>query len=612
MAKLEFPNPHEVETIPGTEGWEKMYPYQYIFTTKYKEVEEYENNQFWYRDGLHYPVPIYPFDIFWDECWYLGLSQYNTRVFMVPPALGVDHRLVNGYIYISPVAVNDPKEVEKRAALFKERAGYYFDNWDELYEKWEKKMRNTISELENLQIDPLPEMEDFSVVKNAVGQSSGYHLLKKYDELIELGVLCWQYHFEFLNLTYATFVTFVDTCTKMFPDIPLQRISQMVSGLDVMIMRPDEELRKLSKQAFELGIDNVLFENKDVYKAIEELKKTDNGKKWVEAWEKAQDPWFYMSTGTGWFHTDKSWNDDLNIPYNLIKDYIKTLKDGGNIDRDLEKIRRERDNIIQEYRNLIETDEDRENFDQLLNLSQKVFPYSENHIFFVENWFHAIFWNKMREVAKIMKDHGFFEDIEDVWFMHRSEIRTALWDLVTAWATGVEPRGKYSWPEEIEWRKGVYQKFKEWTPPPAFGTAPETIDEPFTIILWGITEHSISEWAKLQKAEGSVSELGGFAGSPGKKEGIARVCKTVEDIQDLQPGEILVAPTTAPSWAPAFQKIGACVTDVGGMMSHAAIICREYSMPAVVGTGHATGFIKSGMRISVDGDEGKVEIISDS
>jgi len=92
-------------------------------------------------------------------------------------------------------------------------------------------------------------------------------------------------------------------------------------------------------------------------------------------------------------------------------------------------------------------------------------------------------------------------------------------------------------------------------------------------------------------------------------EGIARVCRSVKEIDQLQDGEILVAPTTSPSWAPAFQKIKACVTDVGGIMCHAAIVCREYGMPAIVGTGQATSIIKSGMQIKVDGNTGKVDIV---
>jgi pyruvate,water dikinase len=120
----------------------------------------------------------------------------------------------------------------------------------------------------------------------------------------------------------------------------------------------------------------------------------------------------------------------------------------------------------------------------------------------------------------------------------------------------------------------------------------------------------LADWAAVQaiKDPASVKELKGFAGSPGIIEGKARVCKTVSEVGQLLEGEILVAPTTSPSWAPAFAKIGACVTDVGGVMSHAAIVCREYGMPAVVGTGHATKIIKTGMMLRVDGSTGAVTI----
>jgi pyruvate,water dikinase len=70
-----------------------------------------------------------------------------------------------------------------------------------------------------------------------------------------------------------------------------------------------------------------------------------------------------------------------------------------------------------------------------------------------------------------------------------------------------------------------------------------------------------------------------------------------------------VAPITAPAWNPVFTKIKATVTDIGGIMSHTAIVCREYGLPAVVGTGFATQVIKDGMRLRVDGNEGVVEIL---
>jgi pyruvate, water dikinase len=101
-----------------------------------------------------------------------------------------------------------------------------------------------------------------------------------------------------------------------------------------------------------------------------------------------------------------------------------------------------------------------------------------------------------------------------------------------------------------------------------------------------------------------------MAASPGTVEGRARVLRSADDLGLIEPGEILVAPVTAPSWAPVFGKIKATVTDIGGMMSHAAIVCREYGLPAVTGTGNATTSIKTGQMLRVNGSTGEVTILS--
>ena len=607
---MKFPNPHDLKAIPGTEGWEKMYPYQYQFVTDDPERKEYEEQTFWFYDGLHYPEPIYPFDTIWDEAWYLALSQYNNRIFQVPPVRGVDHRIINGYVYISPVPVKDPAEIGSRVPNFMERAGYYYKNWDALEAKWKVKMEGTIKEVVDLQIPHLPDLEDISVVTDAIGESKGFQLIKAYDDLINLGIKCWQYHFEFLNLGYAAYVFFLDFVQKQFPSIPQQRVTQMIAGIDVIMFRSDEELKKLAKKAVELGLDQAIASSQEWTRVEAALKAHPKGQEWLAALEVARYPWFYVSSGTGWSHKDKSWNDDLNIPLSGIATYIEKIKQGVNIERPMEKVRAERDRIIEEYRGLIATDEDRKTFDDLLNTAKTVFPYVENHLFYVEHWFHSVFWNKIREVAVIMKDHGLIKEIDDIFLLRRDEIRQGLWDVVTAWATGVKPRGTKVWPPEIAWRQGVMQKFRDWSAPPAIGTAPEVIQEPFTIVLWGVTNTSLTDWSAVQEISDpdSITELKGFAGSPGIVEGRARVCRSADEIRELQEGEILVAPTTSPSWAPAFARIKACITDVGGIMSHAAIVCREYGMPAVVGTGHATKIIRTGMMLRVDGSSGLVTI----
>jgi pyruvate,water dikinase len=127
-------------------------------------------------------------------------------------------------------------------------------------------------------------------------------------------------------------------------------------------------------------------------------------------------------------------------------------------------------------------------------------------------------------------------------------------------------------------------------------------------MLWGITRETLDQWLRASGEE-AVSEIKGFAASSGVVEGPARIVKSVEEISRLQKGDILVCQVTNPTWAPIFQKIAAAVSDIGGSMSHAAIVAREYGLPAVVGTGNATSRIKDGQRIRVDGGRGVVTIL---
>ena len=128
-------------------------------------------------------------------------------------------------------------------------------------------------------------------------------------------------------------------------------------------------------------------------------------------------------------------------------------------------------------------------------------------------------------------------------------------------------------------------------------------------MLWGITPETVDRWLDQADGSGSKTELGGFAAAPGVVEGRARVVLTPDQLETVQEGEILVAPVTNTSWTPVFSRIKGAVSDIGGIMCHAAIVSREYGLPAVVGTGFGTSTIKTGMLIRVDGDNGKVTIL---
>jgi phosphohistidine swiveling domain-containing protein len=111
------------------------------------------------------------------------------------------------------------------------------------------------------------------------------------------------------------------------------------------------------------------------------------------------------------------------------------------------------------------------------------------------------------------------------------------------------------------------------------------------------------------KSVPSDDAISGFPGAPGTVEGRARVVLTVEEGEQLQPGEILVTTLTNVGWTPLFPRAGAVVTDVGAPLSHASIVARELGIPAVVGCGNATMHLHTGDWLRVNGEMGTVEIL---
>ncbi|MEZ5117046.1 MAG: PEP-utilizing enzyme [Candidatus Nanopelagicales bacterium] len=598
-----FPSPFDIETPEGAEGWQELYQYSSLFSA---DRREYEDAMFWFQDGVHWPKVLTPWDATFFEFAITSLSQYNTRHLLVPPANGIDYRILNGYAYLTPVPAPED-QIEARVAAFTERAGFYFMNWNDLYDKWMVKIRDLVQEMESINFEPLPEVEDVDeVVKSGRGAGSGYDLLSSYNKVLDSALLLWQYHFEFLNLGYAAYLDYFGFCKQAFPNIPDLAIAKMVAGVEVDLFRPDEELKRLARMAVETGVGDA-FSAGDVEATCQVLKSSDAGQSWIASFEESAEPWFNFSSGSGFYHSDKIWIENVEIPFDFIRNYVDKIRAGDDLARPIEAIRAERDRIVNEYSELLATDEDREAFQAKLGLARVVFPYVENHNFYVEHWSHSVLWRKMRQLGGVLVKEGFLAEPNDIFYLKRNEVPDALFDLFSAWATPGQARGPKYWPAKVAERKRIVSALEKWKPVPALGVPPEVVTEPFTVMLWGITSDSVAAWLG-----GGASEDGGlkgFAASPGVVEGKARVIFSADQIGEVEEGEILVAPLTAPSWAPIFGKIGATVTDTGGMMSHAAIVCREYGLPAVTGTGFATSTIQTGQLLRVDGSNGTVTVL---
>ena len=607
-----FPDPHEFEVPSELEGWEEMYPTHHLFS---EDRADWEKAQFWYQDKIHAPEPMPPLDLIFQEAWQIALSQYTTRVFCIPPAQGIAQRMMGCYMYICAIAPPPEEIIGEKAGHFEKRVFYVFEHYDELWDKWLTKFKALGEEMAAVKVPAeLPKyVPDDEVLPAPTGVYDSYYLIEAFDKLVNQMFKGWQYHFEMLNLTYLAYLMFADVSRKLFPGISESAIGKMVAGAYVSMFKPEEELVRLSKLANSAkDVSAILKSDKSVEDKMAELEKSADGKNWLAEFEKARDPWFYVSCGSGWFHYEGSWLTNPEIPYSYMKDYVQRLEKGETIERSLDQIEKQRDEIVAEYRKLIKTDEDRKAFDDAYNTIRTIYRYAEDHLFWVEHWFHTIWFDKIRDFGKLLVDCGMINEVDDIFMFNRYEIPQLLTEVSTGWALGVDipMRGSY-YKSKAAKRRKILEAAGKWNPTPALGVPPEEVAEPFTIMLWGITTDKVKEWLKGVDATAGedVSEIKGFASSAGIVEGPARVLKMLKDIVDLQPGEVLVCPSTNPSWAPVFTKIKAAVTDIGGLTSHAAIVCREYGVPSVTGTGVSTQVINTGDILKVDGDSGVVEIV---
>ncbi len=599
-----FPTAFELEDVPGTEGWETLYPYCLPFGEARRAHDEH---RFWFRDGVHWPRVIAPFEATLLQFAITSLGQFNTRHYLTPAAMGVDVRVLRGYCYLSPVGIDDPDLVAERTLQFRRRAGHYYQHWDELYAGWMVKVRDVIRRIEGIEFPGLPDAVPLDEVRSGSGRGRPFHLVQAYHQLVEHALELWQYHFEMLNLGYAMYLDLFDTCKHACPETTDLDIARMVAGIDVDLFRPDHELRSLARSAHERGLADALAEG-TVEDSLAAVARLPGGDAWLDAFEQAQQPWFNYSAGSGFYHDDAVWIDRLDVPFAFLRGYLRQLQAGQCIDAPRAEVGAARDRLAAQHRAAL-SPTDQVVFDDKLARARHVFPYVENHNFYIEHWGMSVFWRKTRELSALFVKEGFWGGVDDVFMLRRDEVEEALHDMLAGWACGVPACGPALWPAEIERRRAILAACGGWRPPAALGTPPDVISEPFTVMLWGISSDTIRARLDGAATGAAPTTMRGFAASPGVVVGRARVLESADDIDEMCDGEILVARLTTPSWMSVFTRIAGTVTESGGMMSHVAVVCRECGLPAVTGVVDVTRSIRTGQLLRVDGDAGTVTVL---
>ena len=236
-----------------------------------------------------------------------------------------------------------------------------------------------------------------------------------------------------------------------------------------------------------------------------------------------------------------------------------------------------------------------EEFEALLRAAQTGTVLSEDHHFWIDCKITYHVRRVSLAVGKRLSACGALSEPFDVFQLTLAELR-GLGDPAAA-----TPRLRALVAE----RQAEAARFAGVTPPTFLG-----VPRPVLPMDCAILRASVKFSGNLMGPPSEGGDLQGMPGSSGRVTGRARIVRTPSDAEKLEPGDILVAPFTLPSWTPFFASAAGVVTNVGGMLCHAAVVAREYGIPAVVGTQRATEVLCDGQCIEVDGDAGVVRVLA--
>ena len=402
----------------------------------------------------------------------------------------------------------------------------------------------------------------------------------------------WKIHFLVAFPMLLSISMFDDFYRDLFGDEDAFQAYRLLQGFDNKTLESNRELWGLSRKAVNDPTVRAVFETVPAGEIIATLKTTEPGRAFLGQLDVFLNA--YGRRGDTWGLRLPGWIEDPTSVLRNLKDYVQQPE------RDLAA---ERAALIEEREQLVAETRERlqgyprqvvGQFEGLLKAAQVANVLSEEHGFWID--FSTTYELRLviLELGKRFAAAGVTDNQDDIFYLNVDEVRETVAGL-----PGFKRQAL------VAERTAELAHAATLTPPPFLGTPPAgpPPQDPMgraIVKMFGGGPPPVSD---------VPSELRGSAGSPGKVTGTARVVRTLDEADRVHPGDVLVAEFTAPPWTPLFATVSAVVTDAGGILSHCAVVAREYGIPAVVGTGRATAVIKDGQMVEVDGNAGLVRIL---
>ncbi len=542
-----------------------------------------DENYHWTRDREHLPDPFTP--MFHSVANYCALEGFKRGGYAYDEAIQIRlYQLINHYNYTRLVPFEgNAEELEARKHSNRAHLNAVALHLKQVWkEEW------------------LPQLERRWGAWEAfdLRGASMSQLISHFEESLEGGIDLYRIHYLMGPPMWFAIDEFTTYYCDLFPGQNELDAHCLLQGFDNKTLEAGRALWQLSRTAQQAPT---------VAKALEELP-SDQVLPALEAQDEAKgflvEMAVFLRTYGGrsdlWDWGYPSWEDDPTPVVNNLKNYLCQAE--RDITTELAKAAAEREAAVAAARAALEGYPQPvvERFEQLMEAAQTALVLTENHTFYIDfngfGWLHRL----IREFGNRFATQGRLESAQDIFYLVKEELLEMTANPTVALSQKAKSRR-----EEIE-------RWRGYEEPLELGTRPTQ-----ALSLYSPDSRRVAKYSGSLAAEedGPVKDtpsnhqLHGQAGSSGKVTGRARVITSLSQAHLLQPGEILVTPTTAPPWTPLFLTAAALVTDAGGLLSHGAVVAREYRLPAVVGTHNATRLIRDGQWLEVDGSQGLVTLL---
>ena len=516
----------------------------------------------WELDDMHWPFAVTPLSAEYVRLVASGMNDRYEWYGSFPQRWRV--AIWNGYPYFALQFDGTTEEFEAVSA-----------RWQQV---WQDRLDGTGAWWRD---EALPELRDLyaRIAAVDVDALSGESLAAAWTDAWEAGHKAWAIHFVAIMCPYQAVEDLADLYEKAIPGVPSHEAMTLVQGYgdDLFAVELGSEALAATASASPAVAQALRAGGA----TREDLLAVEGGPDFV-----AQLDAFLAEHG----HLGQA-NDDFLLaswveePGAYLDELAKRIgRPAVSATRRRERLRAEADALADSVRERLTGQPDEiAAFERLLALARDIGPLTEGHNYWIDRKAQSRLRQLATRVGRRLAAEGTIGTPDDVFFLEHRDITGAL-------ATPSDLKAL------VAERRAAFARQRAIRPPAAVGKPPEattTVDR--------------FEGARIESDV--ADELRGTGASGGIVRGPARVALSPADFGRIQPGDIIVCPSSNPSWVPVFVIAGGLVTNTGGVLSHAAVVAREFGLPAVVGIAGATDQIADGREVEIDGTRGIVRML---